>query len=228
MVTLETPPSLKDLALAAIREAILSHRFKPGEIYSEQAVGKELGISKTPIHQALQELERRRFVRVLPRRGFIVQALDEKGVRDLFEFRIAMEKLVFQLVMSRGLPPEAIAEIAAGLDEAAGTHDADRFVKLDLGFHRRLTAITDNPFLIDSLETIWDMVDWVGNERFHLKDGAKHALAEHRAIFESLKSGDAENALKALEHHLRRTEEECVAAIQSRKTSDYLSEGAVP
>jgi DNA-binding GntR family transcriptional regulator len=219
MVTLETPPSLKDLALAAIKESILSYRFKPGEIYSEQAVGRELGISKTPIHQALLELESRRFVKVLPRRGFIVEALDEKDVRDLFEFRIALEKAVVQHVMSRGLPQGVMAEFASDLDEAAATREADRFVKLDLVFHRRLTAITGNQFLIYSLETIWDLVDWIGTERFHLKDGAKHALAEHRDIFECLKAGDIAKALAALEHHLKRTEAECIAAIQSRKQS---------
>ena len=217
MRAIEPPPSLKDLAFSAIKEAILSHRFKPGEIYSEQAVGRELGISKTPIHQALLELENRRFVKVLPRRGFIVQALDEKDVRDLFEFRIELEKAVVQHVMSRGIPQDVLADIAAGLDEAAGTREAGRFVKLDLGFHRRLTAMTGNKFLIDSLETIWDLVDWVGTERFHLKDGAKRALEEHRVIFNCLKDGDIAEALTALEHHLKRTEAECIAAIQSRK-----------
>jgi len=217
MNAIETPPALKDLALSAIKEAILSHRFKPGEIYSEQAVGRELGISKTPIHQALLELENRRLVKVLPRRGFIVQALDEKDVRDLFEFRIELEKAVVRHVMSRGIPQDVMAEIAAGLDEAAKTREADRFVKLDLGFHRRLTAMTGNKFLIDSLETIWDLVDWIGTERFHLKDGAKHAMEEHRVIFNCLKDGDIANALTALEHHLKLTEAECIAAIQSRK-----------
>jgi len=217
MLAIETPPSLKDLALSAIKEAILSHRFKPGEIYSEQAVGRELGISKTPIHQALLELESRRFVKVLPRRGFIVQALDEKDVRDLFEFRIELEKAVVQHVMSRGISQEVLADIAAGLDEAAGTREADRFVKLDLGFHRRLTAMTGNKFLIDSLETIWDLVDWIGTERFHLKDGAKHALEEHRVIFNCLKDGDVAKALDALEYHLKLTEAECIAVIQGRK-----------
>ena len=217
MRAIEPPPSLKDLAFSAIKEAILSHRFKPGEIYSEQAVGRELGISKTPIHQALLELENRRFVKVLPRRGFIVQALDEKDVRDLFEFRIELEKAVVRHVMSHGIPQDVMAEIAAGLDEAAKTREADRFVKLDLGFHRRLTAMTGNKFLIDSLETIWDLVDWIGTERFHLKDGAKRALAEHRIIFNCLKDGDVAKALTALERHLKLTEAECIAAIQSRK-----------
>ena len=217
MNAIETPPALKDLALSAIKEAILSHRFKPGKIYSEQAVGRELGISKTPIHQALLELKNRRLVKVLPRRGFIVQALDEKDVRDLFEFRIELEKAVVRHVMSRGIPQDVMAEIAAGLDEAAKTREADRFVKLDLGFHRRLTAMTGNKFLIDSLETIWDLVDWIGTERFHLKDGAKHAMEEHRVIFNCLKDGDIANALTALEHHLKLTEAECIAAIQSRK-----------
>jgi DNA-binding GntR family transcriptional regulator len=219
LLTLETPPTLKDLALAAIKEAILSHRFKSGEVYSEQAVGRQLGISKTPIHQALQDLERQRFVKVLPRRGFVVRAMDEKDVRNLFEFRIVLEKAVIQHVMTRGLNAEVMAEIAASLDEAARTREPGRFVKLDLGFHRRLTALTENPFLIDSLGTIWDMVDWIGIERFHLKDGAKNALAEHRTIFRALEKGDAAKALAALDEHLKRTEAECIAAIRSRKPS---------
>jgi DNA-binding FadR family transcriptional regulator len=111
--------------------------------------------------------------------------------------------------------PPSLKDLALSvIKEAILSH---RFVKLDLGFHRRLTAMTGNKFLIDSLETIWDLVDWIGTERFHLKDGAKHALAEHRVIFNCLKDGDVAKALDALEHHLKLTEAECIAAIQSRK-----------
>jgi len=55
--------------------------------------------------------------------------------------------------------------------------------------------MTAQPPSMITLETIWDLVDWIGTERFHLKDGAKHALAEHRDIFECLKAGDTAEAM---------------------------------
>ena len=84
---IDLPPSLKELAFQALKENILNHQLRPGSVYSEQAIAKKLGISKTPIHEALTDLEKRGFVKILPRKGFQVNRLTQKDVRDMFEFR---------------------------------------------------------------------------------------------------------------------------------------------
>lgn len=201
---IKTPPSLKEIAFEAIKESILTHRLKPGAIYSEQAIAKELGISKTPIHQALTDLEARGFVAVLPRKGFQVNVLKEKDIRDMFEFRHALERAVIFRV-TPDLTDKSIKEIESLNAQAAATRDRIRFLKFDRGFHLYLASLTQNRYLITALENIKDLCDWVGGEIFHLKNRPEDAIGEHIAVIEMLKKRDVEGAAEAMEEHLRIT-----------------------
>jgi DNA-binding GntR family transcriptional regulator len=203
--SIEAPPSLKEMAFQAIKESILTHRLKPGAIYSEQAVANELNISKTPVHQALTDLEAREFVSVLPRKGFQVNVLEEKDIRDMFEYRHALERSVIFHVTPE-LTDKSIKEIESLNAQAAATRDRIRFLKFDRGFHRYLTSLTQNQYIITALEHIWDLCDWVGGEIFHLKNRPEEALREHVAVAEMLKKRDVEGAAEAMKEHLRITE----------------------
>jgi len=204
-LNIKTPPSLKEIAFQAIKESILTHRLKPGAIYSEQAVAKELNISKTPVHQALTDLEARGFVAVLPRKGFQVTVLKEKDIREMFEFRHALERAVIFHVTPE-LTDKSIKEIESLNAQAATTRDRIRFLKFDRGFHRYLTALTQNQYIITALENIWDLCDWVGGEIFHLKNRPGEAVREHVAVTRMLKKRDVEGAAEAMKEHLRITE----------------------
>ena len=203
--SIKAPPSLKEMAFDSIKESILAHKLKPGAIYSEQVIAKELCISKTPVHQALIDLEARGFVTVLPRKGFQVNVLNEKDIQDMFRFRHALERAVI-FDVTPGLTDESIKEIESLNAQAARTRDRIRFLKFDRGFHRYLTSLTQNQYIIKALENIWDLCDWVGGEIFHLKNRPEEAVREHVAVAEMLKKGDTEGAAEAMKEHLRITE----------------------
>ncbi|MBW1785642.1 MAG: GntR family transcriptional regulator [Deltaproteobacteria bacterium] len=202
---IETPPSLKEMAFGTIKSSILNHNLQPGGVYSEQAIAKELGISKTPVHNALVDLEARGFVKLFPRKGFQVNALKEKDVEDMFEYRHALECAVI-LHVTPELTDEEIADLESMTAQAAATRDRILFLKFDRGFHRYLTEKTENTYIINALEHIWDLCDWVGGEIFHLGNRPEEAVAEHMAVIEKLKARDVDRAKEAMREHLEITE----------------------
>lgn len=213
---IDLPPSLKDKAFQAIKQHILAHKLKPGGIYSEQAIARELQISKTPIHQALADLQSRGFLTILPRRGFQVHAITEKVVRVLFEFRHVLEPAIIRLVADK-LDQQSIKELESWNDRAAKTQDWFQFLKYDRALHLHLASLTDNQFIIDALENIKDLCDWVGAEVVGLENRPEEAIREHAEVIEKLKTGDADGAAHAMAEHLRVTEARFVANVSAQK-----------
>ncbi len=203
---IDIPPSLKELAFQALKEGILNHRLRPGAVYSEQGIARTLGISKTPIHEALTDLEKRGFVKILPRKGFRVNRLTQKDVQDMFEFRHSLERSILLVVAPR-LTDEDLRVITSMNDRALKAQDPVGFLRYDRGFHLYLASLTRNRFFIEALENIKDLSDWVGAEVFAMKGRAKEAVKEHSAVIEMLKKRDPEGAALAMAEHLRITEQ---------------------
>jgi DNA-binding GntR family transcriptional regulator len=213
--SIDLPPSLKDKAFQAIKEYILAHKLKPGGIYSEQAVARELHISKTPIHQALAELQSRGFLTILPRRGFQVNAITSDVVRALFELRHVLEPAIIRLVTPK-LDEQSIKELETWNRLAANTQDWLQFLKYDRAFHLHLASLTENRFMIDALENVKDLSDWVGAEVVSLENRPEEAIREHGAVIDRLKTGDAEGAAEAMAEHLRVTEARFLANVKAQ------------
>jgi DNA-binding GntR family transcriptional regulator len=104
--SVDTPPSMQAIAFQAIKKTIMRKEFLPGNIYSEQVVAKEIGMSKTPVHQALLELENKGFVSLMPRKGFKVNILSAKNISNMFELRRALERAVILKIA----PPNNMAK----------------------------------------------------------------------------------------------------------------------
>ena len=145
------------------------------------------------------------FVAVLPRKGFQVNVLKEKDIQDMFEYRNGLERAVIFHVTPE-MADRSIEAIESLNAQAAATRDRIRFLKFDRGFHRYLTSLTQNQYIITALENIWDLCDWVGGEIFHLKNRPEEAVREHVAVAEMLKKRDAQGAAEAMTEHLRITE----------------------
>ena len=202
---LTPPPSLKEMAFQTIKESIISHKLECKAIYSEQAIAKELGISKTPVHQALTDLESRGFVKVLPRRGFQVNHLTKKDVEDMFRFRLSLERTVIFLITAE-LTDDSIKRLEDFNRRAAQTRDRFQYLKHDRDFHLYLAFLTQNRFIIDALDNIKDLCDWVGAEVFGLDHRPDEVIREHAAVIDMLKKKDPEAAAAAMEEHLQITE----------------------
>jgi len=203
--SVDTPPSLQEVAFQAIKKAIMRKELIPGNIYSEQVVAKEIGMSKTPVHQALLDLENKGFVTLLPRKGFRVNALSAENIRNMFELRRALERAVILKITPR-LTAESLQDFEKIIEDINQTIDPIDFQKHDRAFHRYLASLSHNTYIINALNTVWDLSDWVGASILRKRGGYAQAANEHRAIYEFLTVGKAEKAAAAMERHLNSTE----------------------
>lgn len=216
--SVDTPPSMQEIAFQAIKQAIMRNELLPGNIYSEQAVAKEMGMSKTPVHQALLDLENKGFVSIFPRKGFKVSTLSAKNIRDMFELRRTLERTVVLKITPR-LTAEDFRKLDRIVQQIEQTRDPIDFQKHDRAFHRYLASLTNNTYIINALNTVWDLSDWVGASLLYNWGGFSQAAGEHLAVYEFMTAGEAEKAAAAMERHLNGTESRFLEKL-ARNTSD--------
>jgi DNA-binding GntR family transcriptional regulator len=196
--------NLREQALAAIRRSILDQRYAPGSLLSENQIAEELGISRTPIREALRELAGSGLVRILPKRGVIVTEPSVQDIIEVYQLREQLECFATRLAATRLTPDdahafqsdqaEAIEQMRAGRPRQA--YDAS--VRL----HARIIALAANSRLTQFMTELSDQVHRFG--LLTLRHGrADSALAEHGGIISALLRKDADAAEDLMRTHLR-------------------------
>jgi DNA-binding GntR family transcriptional regulator len=214
--TLPLVPSLKDMALLSIKEAILSKKLEPGITYAEAALSGELGISRTPVREALIHLASRGFIIYIPRKGFRIISLTEKDVEDLFELRLALELTVIRRI-TPGLTEECllkIEEFGFNYTRTAEEGNPVESLNADRELHLYLAHLTDNPYLIKSIEEIRDFIDLASIRSLELEYRTAEAMREHQRIIDMLKVRSVEGALQRMEGHILVTKQRILSRIQ--------------
>jgi len=213
-------PSLKEMALSTIKEAILSKKLEPETMYTEAALTGELGISRTPVREALIHLASRGMIIYYPRKGFQILSLTEKDVENLFELRLALELAVVRHITPE-LTEESLEEIRAARTSylaSAPANDPVLSIRANREFHFCLANLTENTYLINALDEIRDLTDLAGVRSLEVDSRPGEAVAEHERIFAELERKSLEGALKQMEIHIRTTKERVLARIRNAKT----------
>ncbi len=204
---LTVPPSLKELAFQAIKSAILTQKLLPGQIYNEQKLAKELGISKTPVREALLDLSHKGFVTFIQRRGIQVNILTKKETQDLYEARRALETAIIRTVIQK-LTDEDLKQLEAIYEkgkEALETDDRLGYMRSDREFHLFLANLTENHYMIASIEEIRDLLDWMAFNALARPERMSEAQDEHGRIVMKLKERDIDGAESCVEEHIQLT-----------------------
>jgi len=213
---LKHPPSVNELAFDRIKKAIMNRELRQGTIYSENQLASQLGISKTPIHNALVILANKGFVSFLPRRrGFEINELTPKGIEDLYVFRCAVEKCVIEHI-PLPLSDESLKRIGVvqkQTERAAEEDDRMSFMKADRDLHLCLATLTGNRHMLFALKDIRDLCDWVGATALMKRGDLGRFLEQHKKIILWLKRGDSQGAKKAIEKHIQYTKDNALKNI---------------
>jgi DNA-binding GntR family transcriptional regulator len=206
---IKQPESLAKKAYEAIRKTILYGDWKIGEIYNEKAIAADLGISRTPVREALLELASQGLILFLPRRGLMVNRFTRRDVDEIFELRKAIE-LAAVVKITTASPPFDLFEIEESLlkqRKAAKEKDYLAFMEADRLFHTYFSKLTNNRRLIAILENLRDMIHLMGTKALSLEGRALEVIEEHQAIFEAVNKGNVEEARGAMEIHLEKSKE---------------------
>ena len=199
--TVQRPDSLKDIAFKIIKDSIIKGSLTCGEIYSENVISKTMGISKTPVHEALLELSHKGFIEIIPKKGFLIRDLSEKEIRDIYGFRLALEKVVALNAVEKAQKKD-LSFLESILSKIGQCKNVKKFMEEDIRFHRYLAHLTDNDQIINALDGIWDLCIWVGFKTLSAKYGLDGVLDEHIKLLDCIRKKDPVGAEAAIEEHI--------------------------
>lgn len=195
--------SLSEQAYQRIRRMIIRLELAPGAVIQEDALQRHLGIGRTPIREAVQRLAREQLVNVVPRRGAFVAVVDVGELSLLYETRAVLEPYATRLASARGTAREW-AQMATVLERANEPGiDTDALLDIDRECHELTWSAAGNRFLTSTLDMLYAQSDRLWH--IYLADVADmhHAVAEHAAILDAVRHGDAERAAQLAEQHVR-------------------------
>lgn len=195
---------LRDVVFNTLRESILHGELKPGERLIEVALAEQLGVSRTPIREAIHKLEQEGLVNMIPRRGAQVASISEKNVHDVLEVRKALERLAAELAVARITPQEKIRLRQAETEFCASVGDKNLAViaQKDEAFHDAIYEATKNhklQFVINNLrEQMYRFrLEYIKDEK-----SRKLLVEEHRSIADAIIRSDIDTAVAASEVHI--------------------------
>lgn len=223
------PPRASGIAYAWMRDEILAGRWLPGQTLSENEIAQQLGISRTPVREAIIRLENELLLTVRPQVGTIVAPIDVDAVADAQFVREAIECRTVALAARKVAPADA-RELRSLIKEqgriaARGNHAA--FVPLDDRMHRKLVTMAGRPSVWRAIEDGKAQLDRV---RFlSLEDPGWLATihGQHEQIVEHVLAGDADGAVQAMATHLRAVFES-IATIARTSPEYFRSSAAIP
>lgn len=196
--------SLTSIIFEKIREDILNGRYVSGEKLVEIKLADELGVSRTPVREALKQLELDGLVDNIPNRGVVVKGISKEDINDILTIRLCIEGLVGQWSAERILDHEIkeLEEIFDLMEFYSTKGDVDKIFELNTKFHETLYQTTKSRYLEGVLNDFQLFIRSARNSSLKSKGRIERALEEHRAIVDALRSHDVEAARKALVTHI--------------------------
>ena len=210
---------LRDVVFNTLRQAILTGELKPGERLMEIHLANKLGVSRTPIREAIRKLELEGLVTMIPRRGAEVAQITEKSMNDVLEVRRALDALCVELACERITQEdtERLKLACEAFEAAVKTGDIKKIARADVELHDIIVQATGNQRLV---QLINNLSEQMYRYRFeYIKDSTQHQrlIDEHRMIYESIVKKDTEAASQAAHVHIDNQKKAIIAQIRSEK-----------
>ena len=215
--------SVVDRVYEQLKAMSVSYELKPGERLNEGELAKRLGVSRTPLREALNRLNTEGFLRFTPGKGFFCRELDAHEIFDLYELRKSIEVASVRLAVKRA-NDEEIDALLAFLDATGpdpGERSSIELVELDESFHERLMAMSANAEMLRVLRNVnarIRFVRWIDMDRIN----RANTQAEHRAVLHALKARDEGACVYVLERHIDRRLDTITSAIKEGYAQIYM------
>ena len=204
----------------ALREAILTGQLEPGQVISEIDISRRWAVSRTPIREAIRQLEQDGLVLWSPRRGATVASITFAGVRDLYETREVLEALSARLAAERATAEdlEALVELVKGVEHAHQEGNHLEAMRLDNDFHRAMVRATPNRVLTSFSERLLDRTLMARMLVRRERGRVDQITGEHRKIIVALRCGDPDAAAAAAGDHVRMARLRLLEMLQRSST----------
>lgn len=206
-MALERPRSLRELALEHLRNNIVDGTLKMGQALSERGISEELGVSKSPVREALAQLRDEGLVNIEPQKGARVFTLTESEVAQICDFRLAIETATFELALKRsprGLSKD-MARVAGEMKKAREQGNERRYLELDTEFHQLIFLHSGNDYLTSSYTRYIGKIAALRTHLAKLPHHTELSFEEHVGLTKAVAEGDMTNIRDLLARHIDRT-----------------------
>ena len=211
--------SYKNMVCKQLKEDIITGKYSEGEVLNERKLAEVMGISRTPIREALQILNSEGWILNEPYKGAVIRTFTVEYVMQAHKVRRALEVLAVEDAINN-IKPENLTELKDNLEKQANNlknYDPTEFMALDREFHNVIYSLSKNDILQDLLKNLHDMIRFFGIKVLSYPERSRTTLSEHMAIFEGINEKNVEAAKEAMDYHMLKTRE----AILKRTKNKY-------
>lgn len=210
---------LRDLVFQVLKEAIITEELKPGERLMEVQLAEDMGVSRTPVREAIRKLELEGLVSMVPRKGAYVADISIKDAAEVFEIRWALEGLAASLASERITDGEIkkLEKALKDIEKAAKKGDTKTIIKKDAEFHNILFNSTRNGRLAQIINNLKEQIYRFRVESFRNPKRFKNTIQEHKAIIEAIKERNSQKAEEITKIHIRKAEDNVLSRLRQQK-----------
>ena len=210
---------LRDVVFNTLRQAILKGELKPGERLMEIALADRLGVSRTPIREALRKLELEGLVLMIPRRGAQVANITEKDLNDVLEVRVALENMAIEKACARitGEDLENLRLAEENFERMIAGGDLVRLAEADEAFHEIIYHAADNRRLNEVVSNLREQIYRYRLEYLKEEEARKQLAKEHNELLQALKERDTARAQEIAFRHIENQRQAILRSVQHGK-----------
>jgi DNA-binding GntR family transcriptional regulator len=203
---LDTPVSFKHKAYAALKNVIVSmdvYRSRTDIRLDERRLAQDFGISRTPVREAMAQLEREGFVRSVPRRGIYVVRKTKREVIEMITAWAALESMAARLITQNAVDADiaALRHMFATFEGGQVQAKLDEYSEVNIEFHQTIIRLSNNGVLIDLAENLFTHMRMIRRKTIVEKDRADRSIRDHMNIIEALEARDTERAEDLVRQH---------------------------
>lgn len=207
---------LREIVCENLRDAIKKGILEPGERLMEVQLADELGISRTPVREAIRKLEQEGYVIMMPRRGTYVADISEGDIKEIFEIRSALESLATGLA-ARRIEQNELENLQSLLNEIEGyikENNIEKIVETDVKFHELLYQVSRNNRLVGIISNLKEQLARFRTLSMSYPGRLQATFEEHSEMVEAIADGDVSSARDAAERHMEHAEETLLKAMR--------------
>jgi len=217
-IRLEGYQPLREMVLNVLREAIMFGKLSPGERLMEVQLAEELGVSRTPVREAIRHLELEGFVVMMPRKGAYVASLSVRDIVNVFEVRSALEVLAAGLAAERATEEELkeLRILSEGCNRMWDSETSESWIKMDTSFHDLIYKCTHNDRLIQIASGIAEQNNRYRRMSFG-QSTVRHASGgEHCVIYTAIAERDVEKARHLAQEHIENSQKTLFMVLKDK------------
>jgi DNA-binding GntR family transcriptional regulator len=215
-ITLENYKPLREIVFETLRGAIIDGTLKPGERLMEVQLAEDMGVSRTPVREAIRKLELEGLVLMIPRKGAYVSGISSKDIADVFEVRAALESLAAGLAAER-ITEQELEDLNRFMVEVtinAEIGDLEKVIKSDTDFHDQIYRASRNSRLVQIINNLRDRIQRFRSASLAHPGRIKETLEEHKKLLEAISERNISVARALAQEHIENAESIMMEALR--------------